>query len=36
MYIVWGLTVIGFGLEYLWYRSNIKQLNNLVNWKTEK
>lgn len=36
MYIVWGLTVICFGLEYLWYRSNIKQLNNLVNWKKEK
>lgn len=32
MYIVWGLTAICFGLEYLWYRSNIKQLNTLGNW----
>lgn len=31
-YIVWGLTAICFGLEYLWYRSNIKQLNILSNW----
>lgn len=33
MYIVWGLTVVCFGLEYLWYRSNVRQLNNLVNWE---
>ena len=33
MYLVWMLTVICFGLEYLWYRSNIKQLNNLINWE---
>lgn len=33
MFFAWGLTVICFGLEYLWYRSNIKQLNNLVNWE---
>lgn len=32
MYIVWGLTTICFGLEYLWYRGNIKQLNTLGNW----
>lgn len=32
MYIVWGLTVICFGLEYLWYRSNIKQLNIICSW----
>lgn len=31
MYLVWALTVICFGLEYLWYRSNIRQLNNLIN-----
>lgn len=35
MIFVWGLTVLGFGLEYLWYRSNVKQLNNLVNWEKE-
>lgn len=32
MYIVWGLTAICFGLEYLWYRGNIRQLNILANW----
>lgn len=32
MYIVWGLTAICFGIEYLWYRSNVKQLNRLGNW----
>ncbi len=32
MYIVWGLTVICFGLEYLWYRCNIKQLNIICSW----
>ena len=32
MYIVWGLTVIGFGLEYLCYRCNIKQLNSICSW----
>lgn len=35
MYIVWGVTAICFALEYLWYRSNIKQINNLVNWEKE-
>lgn len=35
MIFVWGLTVLGFALEYLWYRSNIKQINNLVNWEKE-
>jgi hypothetical protein len=35
MYLVWVLTIICFGLEYLWYRSNIKQLNNLINWEQE-
>ena len=33
MYLVWVLTVICFGLEFLWYRSNINQLNNLINWE---
>lgn len=32
MYIVWSVTIICFGLEYLWYRSNVKQLNILGNW----
>lgn len=36
MYLVWVLTVICFGLEYLWYRSNIRQLNNIINWEQEK
>lgn len=35
MIFVWGLTGLGFALEYLWYRSNIKQINNLVNWEKE-
>lgn len=35
MIFAWGLTVLGFSLEYLWYRSNIKQFNNLVNWDQE-
>lgn len=35
MFFAWGLTVLGFGLEYLWYRSNVKQLDNLVNWEHE-
>ncbi len=33
MFFAWGLTLLGFGLEYLWYRSYIKQLNNLINWE---
>ena len=32
MYIVWGVTVVCFVLEYLWYRCNIKQLNSICNW----
>ena len=35
MIFAWGLTILGFGLEYLWYQSNIKQINNLVNWEQE-
>ena len=31
MFFTWGLTIFGFGLEYLLYRSNIKQLNKLIN-----
>lgn len=30
MYLVWGATAICFGIEFFWYKSNIKQLNNLV------
>lgn len=32
MYILWGLSVIGFGLEYFCYRCNIKQLNSICSW----
>ncbi len=32
MIFTWGLTALGFGLEYLWYKNNIKQINKLVNW----
>lgn len=35
MIFVWGLTVLAFALEYLWYQNNIKQINNLVNWEKE-
>lgn len=35
MYFIWGLTSLGFALEYLWYRSNIKQIDNLINWEKE-
>lgn len=35
MFFTWGLTVLGFGLEYILYRSNIKQLNKLINWEQE-
>lgn len=35
MFFAWGLTVLGFGLEYILYRSNIKQLNKLINWEQE-
>lgn len=35
MFFAWGLTVLGFGLEYLLYRSNIKLLNKLINWEQE-
>lgn len=35
MFFTWGITILGFTLEYLWYRNNIKQFNNLVNWEKE-
>lgn len=35
MFFTWGLTIVGFTLEYLWYSSNIMQLNNIVNWEKE-
>ncbi|MDE6682514.1 MAG: hypothetical protein K2J87_03715 [Muribaculaceae bacterium] len=31
MYFTWILTILGFALEYLWYNSNIKKINELVN-----
>lgn len=36
MFFVWGLTLFGFALEYLWYRSNIKRCNSLVDWEKEE
>lgn len=35
MFIIWGLTIVCFSIEYLWYRSNVKQLNNLANWNQD-
>lgn len=35
MYQVWGLTLLALSLEYLWYKSNLKQFNKIVNWKNE-
>lgn len=35
MFFTWGLTILAFALEYLWYRNNIKQINKLVNWEKE-
>ena len=35
MFFTWGITISAFALEYLWYRSNIKQINNLMNWENE-
>lgn len=31
MFFTWGIIILAFALEYLWYRNNIKQINNLVN-----
>lgn len=36
MFFTWGLTLLGFTLEYLWYNSNVKQLDNLLNWEKEE
>ena len=35
MYYVWGLTVLGFILECLWYKSNVRQFNKLLNFDKE-
>ncbi len=35
MFFTWGLTIIAFTLEYLWYRNNIKNLNKLINWEKD-
>ena len=35
MFFTWGITISAFALEYLWYRSNITQINNLMNWENE-
>lgn len=31
----WGIILLAFYLEFLWYRSNVKQINNLINWEKE-
>lgn len=31
MYIVWGMIIIVSGIEYCWYRHNVKQLNTFIN-----
>lgn len=35
MYYVWGLIALAFILECLWYRSNMKQFNQLLNLDKE-
>ncbi len=35
MFFTWGLTIIAFILEYLWYRNNIRNLNKLINWEKD-
>lgn len=35
MFFIWGLTLVGFTLEYLWYKSNIRQFDSLLNWEKE-
>ncbi len=35
MYYIWGLTVIGNLLEFLWYRSNQKLFNKIANWEKD-
>ncbi len=32
MIIVWSLMIIGFTLEYIWYRKNTNYINQLKNW----
>ena len=35
MYYVWGLTALAFILECIWYKSNVKQFNQLLNLDKE-
>lgn len=35
MVFVWVLIIVAFTAEYLWYSSNIQQLNSLVDWENE-
>lgn len=35
MYYVWGLTALGFILEYVWYKSNVRQYDKLINLDKE-
>lgn len=30
--LVWGLIIIGFTLEYMWYRKSAQYINQLENW----
>lgn len=30
--LVWGLIIIGFSLEYMWYRKSAQYINQLENW----
>ena len=35
MYYVWGLTALAFTLECIWYKSNVKKFNQLLNLDKE-
>lgn len=32
MFLVWGLTLLACCIEYIWYKSNIRKLSNIVDW----
>ncbi|MDE5877978.1 MAG: hypothetical protein K2H47_10850 [Muribaculaceae bacterium] len=35
IFFCWSFTLLAFIFEYVWYKSNVKQLNNLINWENE-
>lgn len=35
MYQVWGITLLALALEYSWYKSNLRQFNQIVDWENE-